>query len=690
MNDKWLNALDSRTLAGPIIIIMLLSMMILPLPAIALDVLFSFNIALSILVLLIGLQTKKTLDFIAFPTVLLVTTMLRLSLNVASTRVVLTEGHTGPEAAGKVIEAFGHFLIGGNYAVGIVVFVILTIINFMVVTKGAGRIAEVGARFTLDAMPGKQMAIDADLNAGLIGEEDARSRRAEISQESEFYGAMDGASKYVRGDAVAGILVTLINVIGGLIVGMAQHDLAFADAVKNYTLLAIGDGLVAQIPSLVISVSAGVVVSRVANDEDIGGQIITQLFSNPKVIYIAAGIVASMGVIPGMPNFAFLMLAAVLSGVAYFVAERQKNAVEEAPVQEEAPVETESEEASWNDVVPVDIIGLEVGYRLIPLVDKGQGGDLLKRIKGLRKKFAQEIGFLAPTVHIRDNLELKPTAYRIILKGVEMAEGESHYGQFLAINPGGVTAALPGPETKDPAFGLPATWIDADARDQAQAMGYTVVDAGTVIATHLNHIISMNAAELLGREELQLLLDHISKDAPKLIEDLAPKLLPLPTVQKVLQNLLSEGVHIRDMRTIVETLSEHAHQTQDAAELTALVRIRLGRAIVQQLFPTGDEIPVVALDSNLEKLLLQATQSNNAGGAAIEPSLAESLSSQAEAAAYQQEQMGVSPVLLVPAPLREALSKFLRRAIPRLRVLSHEELPDTKTIRVTNLIGGQA
>jgi flagellar biosynthesis protein FlhA len=690
MNDKWLNTLDGRTLAGPIIIIMLLSMMILPLPAMALDVLFSFNIALSILVLLIGLQTKKTLDFIAFPTVLLVTTMLRLSLNVASTRVVLTEGHTGPDAAGKVIEAFGHFLIGGNYAVGIVVFVILTIINFMVVTKGAGRIAEVGARFTLDAMPGKQMAIDADLNAGLIGEEDARARRAEISQESEFYGAMDGASKYVRGDAVAGILVTLINVIGGLIVGMAQHDLAFADAVKNYTLLAIGDGLVAQIPSLVISVSAGVVVSRVANDEDIGGQLITQLFSNPKVIYIVAGIVASMGIIPGMPNFAFLMLAAILAGVAYFVAEQQKAVVEEEPAHEEKPVETESEEASWNDVVPVDIIGLEVGYRLIPLVDKGQGGDLLKRIKGLRKKFAQEIGFLAPTVHIRDNLELRPTAYRITIKGVEIAEGESHYGQFLAINPGGVTAALPGPETKDPAFGLPATWIDADARDQAQAIGYTVVDAGTVIATHLNHIISMNAAELLGREEVQELLDHISKDAPKLIEDLTPKLLPLSTVQKVLKNLLSEGVHIRDMRTIVETLSEHAHQMQDAAELTALVRVRLGRAIVQQLFPTGDEIPVVALDSNLEKLLLQATQSNNAGGAAIEPSLAESLSRQAEAAAYQQEQMGVSPVLLVPAQLREALSKFLRRAIPRLRVLSHEELPDTKTIRVTNLIGGQA
>jgi flagellar biosynthesis protein FlhA len=691
MNEiKWLKGVDGRAVSGPIIIILLLSMMILPLPAIALDVLFSFNIALSILVLLIGLQTKKALDFIAFPTVLLVTTMLRLSLNVASTRVVLTEGHTGPEAAGKVIEAFGHFLIGGNYAVGIVVFIILTIINFTVVTKGAGRIAEVGARFTLDAMPGKQMAIDADLNAGLIGEDDARKRRAEVSQESEFYGAMDGASKYVRGDAMAGIMVTIINIVGGLIVGMAQHDLAFADAVKNYTLLAIGDGLVAQIPSLVISVSAGVVVSRVANDDDIGGQIITQLFSNPKVLYITAGIVASMGAIPGMPNFAFLMLAAALAGLGYYVAEKQKKATAEPVVKEEAPVQTESEEASWNDVVPVDIIGLEVGYRLIPLVDKSQGGDLLKRIKGLRKKFAQEVGFLAPTVHIRDNLELKPTAYRITLKGVEIAQGESNYGQFLAINPGGVTEVLPGPPTTDPAFGLPAVWINEESRDQAQVLGYTVVDAGTVIATHLNHLISMHAAELLGREEVQLLLDHISKESPKLVEDLTPKLLPLSIVQKVLQNLLSEGVHIRDMRTIVETLSEHAHQTQNAAELTALVRIKLGRAIVQQLFPTGNEIPVVALDSNLEKLLLQATQSNNAGGAAIEPNLAESLSNQAAAAAQQQEQMGLSPVLLVAAPLREALSKFLRRAIPRLRVLSHEELPDTKTIRVTNLIGGQA
>ncbi len=689
-NFKWLNSANGRELAGPFIIIMLLSMMILPLPAIALDVFFSFNIALSILVLLIGLQTKKALDFIAFPTVLLVTTMLRLSLNVASTRVVLTEGHTGPDAAGKVIEAFGHFLIGGNYAVGLVVFIILTIINFMVVTKGAGRIAEVGARFMLDSMPGKQMAIDADLNAGLIGEEDAKARRTEVSQESEFYGAMDGASKYVRGDAIAGILVIIINVIGGLIVGMAQHDLAFADSVKIYTLLAIGDGLVAQIPSLVISVSAGVVVSRVANDEDIGGQLISQLFSKPKVIYITAAIIASMGTIPGMPNFSFLALAAILGGIAYYVENKQKNLPEE-PIEASMPETTpESEEASWNDVTPVDIIGLEVGYRLIPLVDKTQGGDLLKRIKGLRKKFAQEVGFLAPTVHIRDNLDLRPNAYRIMLKGVEIAKGESNYGQFLAINPGGVTEALAGPATKDPAFGLPAVWVSSDEREQAQTMGYTVVDAGTVIATHLNHIISMNAAELLGREEVQMLLDHMSKESPKLIEDLTPKLLPVSVIQKVLQNLLSEGVHIRDMRTIVETLAEHAQATQLPNELTAFVRIRLGRAIVQQLFPVGDEVSVVALDNNLEKLLLQATQANSASGTAIEPSLAENLAIQAEAAAHQQEQMGLSPVLLVAAPLREALSTFLRRAIPRLRVLSHEELPDTRTIKVTNLIGGQS
>lgn len=686
----WLKFLDSRTTVAPLIIILLLSMMILPLPAIVLDVLFSFNIALSIMVLLIGLQTKKALDFIAFPTVLLMTTMLRLSLNVASTRVVLTEGHTGADAAGKVIEAFAHFLIGGNYTVGIVVFIILTIINFTVVTKGAGRIAEVGARFTLDAMPGKQMAIDADLNAGLIGEDEARRRRAEVSQESEFYGAMDGASKYVRGDAIAGIMVIIINIVGGLIVGIVQHEMAFADAVKNYTLLAIGDGLVAQIPSLIISVAAGVVVSRVANNEDIGGQLITQLFTNSRVIYITAGIIGGMGLIPGMPNMAFLVLAAVLAGSAYMIEKNTKAAAAQAVVEEVPAVVNETEEASWDDVVPVDVVGLEVGYRLIPLVDKGQGGDLLKRIKGLRKKFAQEVGFLAPTVHIRDNLELKPSSYRITLKGVEVASGESHYGQFLAIDPGMVTGMLEGPATTDPAFGLPAVWIDANTRDDAQGMGYTVVDAGTVVATHLNHIISMHAAELLGRQEVQQLLDHISKESPKLVEDLVPKLISLAVIQKVLQNLLTEGVHIRDMRTIVETLSEHAAQTQDTSELTALVRVQLGRAIVQQLFPTGNEVTVMTLDNNLERLLMQAMTSSNSSGSAMEPGMAETLSRQTEAAAMQQEQMGMTPVLLVAAPLRAALAKFLRRAVPLLRVLSHDELPDTKTIRVTSIIGGPA
>ena len=466
--------------------------------------------------------------------------------------------------------------------------------------------------------------------------------------------------------------------------------MAFADAVRNYTLLAIGDGLVAQIPSLIISVAAGVVVSRVANNEDIGGQLVTQLFSNSKVVYVTAGIIGGMGAIPGMPHFAFLMLAALLAGMAYIIAEQKKNADAEPEVIEKSEVVSEIEEASWDDVTPVDLIGLEVGYRLIPLVDKTQGGDLLKRIKGLRKKFAQEVGFLAPTVHIRDNLELKPSSYRITLKGVDIASGESHFGEYLAIDPGMVSGALPGPTTTDPAFGLPAVWIDSNTRDDAQSRGYTVVDAGTVIATHLNHIISTHAAELLGRQEVQQLLDHISKDSPKLVEDLVPKQISLTVIQKVLQNLLSEGVHIRDMRTIVETLAEYASQTQDISELTALVRIQLGRAIIQQLFPSSNEVTVMTLDSNLERLLTQAMQGNGTTGSAIEPGMAETLSRQAEAAAKQQEQMGMTPVLLVSAPLRAALSKFLRRAIPHLRVISHEELPDSKTIRVTSLIGGSA
>jgi flagellar biosynthesis protein FlhA len=702
----WMKAITSRgnALAAPILIILLLSMMILPLPAFALDLFFSFNIAMSVIVLLTALYTVKPLDFMAFPAVLLVTTMLRLALNVASTRVVLTEGHTGGAAAGKVIEAFGHFLIGGNYTVGLVVFIILTIINFTVVTKGAGRIAEVGARFALDAMPGKQMAIDADLNAGLIGEDEAKQRRAETAQEAEFYGSMDGASKYVHGDAVAGILVTVINVIGGLIVGMVQHDMAFGDAVKNYTLLAIGDGLVAQIPSLIISIAAGMVVSRVASDKDVGEQVIGQLFSKPIVMYITGGIIGGMGLIPGMPNLVFLLLGSSLIGIGYMLEKRNKN----APAGEAAraaggaagapgaagaaggaaaaTTPAESEEASWQDVMPVDTLGLEVGYRLIPLVDKGQNGELLKRIKGIRKKFAQEVGFLAPPVHIRDNLELKPSAYRITLKGVEVGSGEAMNGQFLAINPGMASGTLPGLVTTDPAFGLPAIWIDAGLKDEAQSMGYTVVDAGTVIATHLNHLITTHAAELLGRMEVQSLLDHLAKESPKLVEDLVPKVVSLSTLQKVLQNLLNEGVHIRDMRTVIETLSEHGGSTQDANDLTTLVRIALGRAIVQQLFPGTNELSVMTLDNRLERLLVQALGAGG-DGTGIEPGLADTIVQQAANAAQQQEAMGLTPVLLVPGPLRTLLSRFLRRALPQLKVLSHSEIPESKTIRVTSLVG---
>jgi flagellar biosynthesis protein FlhA len=688
----WLKGATGRAVAAPILIVMMLAMMVLPLPAFALDIFFSFNIALAIIVLLTSLYTIKPLDFMVFPTVLLVSTMLRLSLNVASTRVVLTEGHSGPDAAGKVIEAFGHFLIGGNFTVGIVVFIILTIINFTVVTKGAGRIAEVGARFALDAMPGKQMAIDADLNAGLIGEQDARRRRTEVAQEAEFYGAMDGASKYVRGDAVAGILVTVINVVGGLVVGMVQHDLDFPSALKNYTLLAIGDGLVAQIPSLIISIAAGVVVSRVASEQDIGGQLLGQLFAKPQVLYITAGIVGGMGIIPGMPHVAFIMLAAILGGAAYALTQRAQAAqlVQQQPEPQKPVPVPEMEEATWQDIVPVDTLGLEVGYRLIPLVDKAQNGELLRRIKGIRKKFAQDVGFLSPPVHIRDNLELKPSAYRIALKGVEVGSGEAFVGQFLAINPGMASGTLPGTQTTDPAFGLPATWIDASLRDHAQAMGYTVVDAGTVVATHMNHLITSHAAELLGRQETQQLLDHLAKEAPKLAEDLVPKLIPLSTLQKVLQNLLAEGVHIRDMRTILETLSEYAAHTQDPNELTAMVRVALGRAIVQQLFPGVNELSVMTLDSRLERLLMQAMQSGGPDGAGIEPGLADTLVAQTEAAARKQEQMGFTPVLLVPAQLRALLARFLRRTLPQLKVLSHAELPDSKTIRVTSLVGGQA
>jgi flagellar biosynthesis protein FlhA len=677
-------------MVGPVLIVLILAMMVLPLPPMLLDILFTFNIAISIMVLLVSMNTNKALDFAIFPTVLLITTLLRLSLNVASTRIVLLEGHTGPDAAGKVIESFGHFLVGGNYAVGLVVFAILVVINFVVITKGAGRIAEVGARFTLDAMPGKQMAIDADLNAGLIGEDVARARRAEIAQEADFYGAMDGASKFVRGDAVAGIIILFINIIGGLIVGVLQHNLDIAVAAKNYTLLTIGDGLVAQIPALVISTAAGLVVSRVASDQNIGQQLTHQLFKQPQVLILTAAIIGAMGLIPGMPHFAFLLLAGAMGWLAYYLtraSEKKQQAEEE--VIAVTPVITEASEASWEDVAQVDMLGLEVGYRLIALVDKAQDGDLLRRIKGIRKKFTQDIGFLPPAVHIRDNLDLRPNAYRITLKGVDIGSGEAYTNLLLAINPGSVTGELVGTRTRDPAFDLPAVWIDAALRDQAQVMGYTVVDPGTVVATHLSHLISTRAAELLGRQEVQQLLDHLGKIYPKLVEDLVPKTLPLGVVQKVLQNLLEEGMHIRDMRTIVETLAENASRSQDPYQLTALVRVALGPAIVQQFYQGAQELQVIGMDKELEYILIQAMQSGQ-GGAGIEPGLADTVLRETRAAAETQEQMGLPTVMLVPTQLRDLLARFLKRAVPSVKVISHDEVPDFKTIRVTAMVGGRA
>ena len=673
-----------KALTGPVLIVMILAMMILPLPPFVLDLLFTFNIALGLMVLMTAMYTTKPLDFAAFPTILLLTTLLRLSLNVASTRVVLMEGHTGPDAAGKVIEAFGHFLVGGNFAVGIVVFVILVVINFVVITKGAGRIAEVSARFTLDAMPGKQMAIDADLNAGLIGEADARKRRTEISQEAEFYGSMDGASKFVRGDAIAGILILLITIIGGLAVGVLQHDLSMAEATNNYILLAVGDGLVAQIPALVISTAAGLVVSRVGTGSDLGAQVIDQLFARRQVLMLAAIVLFVLGVIPGMPHFVFLLLGGGLAAIGYWLKQREQ--MMPVPVAEATPVATPeaAQEASWDDIVPVDTLGLEVGYRLIPLVDKAQDGELLRRIKAIRKKFAQEVGFLPPAVHIRDNLELKPAGYRITLKGVVVGEGESYPGQFLAINPGRASGTLPGAPTKDPAFGLPATWIDAAQRDRAMSSGFTVVDSGTVVATHLSHLVTQNAAALLGRAEVQQLIDHFSRSTPKLIEDLVPKLIPFSTLQKVLQNLLTEGVHVRDLRSIVETLTDHAARTQDPTELTIAVRTSLGASIVQQIYGAAPELAVIVIDPELEKVLGQALAAEGFG---LEPGLAETLLRESGVAVRHQETLGLPTALLVPDRLRQPLSRLLRRALPQLRVLAHAEIPDSRSVRVSSIVG---
>ncbi|MCA3159135.1 MAG: flagellar biosynthesis protein FlhA [Burkholderiales bacterium] len=685
---RTLYGIDLKMLAMPVFIVLILAMMVLPLPPFLLDLFFTFNITLSIVVLLVSSYTKKPLEFAIFPTVLLVTTLMRLALNVASTRVILLEGHTGPDAAGKVIDSFAHFLVGGNFAVGLVVFIILVIINFIVVTKGAGRIAEVSARFTLDAMPGKQMAIDADLNAGLIGEADARKRRQELAQEADFYGSMDGASKFVRGDAIAGILILFINIIGGIAIGMFQHNLTAGQSAETYVLLAIGDGLVAQVPALVISIAAGLIVSRVGTGEDIGEQMASQLFNMPRALGITAAIMALLGFIPNMPHFPFLMLAGSCAYLAWWLSQREKSRkAAESAAQEVVPATLNNgNEATWEDLQPVDVLGLEVGYRLIPLVDINQDGELLKRIKGIRKKFAQEVGFLPPAVHIRDNLGLRPNQYRITLKGATMAEGETVNGMFLAIDPGGVTAQLPGTPTRDPAFGLPAVWIDNTLRSMAQVSGYTVVDAATVVATHLNHILQMHASALLGRTEVQSLLDHIGKLMPKLVEDIIPKVASIPIFQKVLQNLLSEGVHIRDMRTIIETMAEHAPHLQDSFELTAQVRTALGPAIVQQIYGYAAELPVIVLEPELERVITQTVgKTNEAVG--LEPNLADALVRHAVEVTQQQEAAGLPAALLVPDAIRLPMSRLLRRLAPRLRVIGHGEIPETSTIRVSSILG---
>ncbi|HAS6349870.1 TPA: flagellar biosynthesis protein FlhA [Vibrio vulnificus] len=676
-------------IGAPIMVLATLAMVVLPIPPFLLDMFFTFNIALAMVVLLVTVYTRRPLDFAAFPTVLLIATLLRLALNVASTRVVLLKGHEGGDAAGNVIEAFGNVVIGGNYAVGLVVFLILMIINFMVVTKGAGRISEVSARFTLDALPGKQMAIDADLNAGLIDQEQARLRRFEVTKEADFYGSMDGASKFVKGDAIAGILILFINIIGGLSIGMAQYDLGFTDAIKIYTLLTIGDGLVAQIPSLLLSIAAAMMVTRQNTDEDMGEQMLFQMFDNPKALTITAAILGIMGIVPGMPHFAFLTLAAIAGAGAYFIDKKQKQKAKEpkVPVVADSSNAPSVRELSWDDVQPVDIIGLEVGYRLIPLVDRDQGGELLERVKGVRKKLSQDFGFLIPPVHIRDNLELTPNSYRITLMGVAVGEAEIRPDQELAINPGQVYGMIDGEPTIDPAFGLEAVWIRPDQREHAQALGYTVVDSSTVLATHMSQLLTNNASQLLGHEEVQNLLEMLGRSAPKLVENFVPDQLALGTVVKVLQNLLNEAIPIRDIRTIVQTLAEYSSKSQEPDILTAAVRISLKRLIVQEINGIEPELPVITLIPELEQILHQTMQASGGESAGIEPGLAERLQSSLMMATQEQELKGEPAVLLTSGVLRSTLAKFVKNTIPNLRVLSYQEIPDEKQIRIVQAVG---
>ena len=681
-----LQLLLRRGLGAPLMLLAVLAMVILPLPPLALDVLFTFNIALSILVVMAVVNVSRPLDFAIFPTVLLLATLLRLALNVASTRVVLLNGHQGTSAAGKVIQAFGEFVVGGNYAVGIIVFSILTIINFVVVTKGADRISEVSARFTLDAMPGKQMAIDADLNAGLITQDEARTRRTEVRSEADFYGSMDGASKFVRGDATAGILILLVNIIGGLCIGTMSHGLAFSDAARVYTLLTIGDGLVAQIPALLLSTAVAIIVTRMSRAQDLGSELTLQLFTQPRGLAVAASLLAVMGMIPGMPNVAFLLFATGFGGAAWYRKKQKDRAAVPVAVSLPPPAAPESQELSWDDVRQADPIGLAVGFRLVPLVDKANGGELLTRIRGVRRKLSQELGFLVQTIHIRDNLELSPNAYRISLSGTSVADGVIYPDRELAINPGRVFGKPQGIETRDPAFGMEAIWIEPSKREHAQTLGYTVVDASTVIATHISHVIQTHAHELLGYEEVQQLLTGLSKSAPRLVEDLVPKVLPLGVVVRVLQGLLAERVPISNLRAVIETLAEHAHRTQDPVVLQAQARITLGRQIVQDIVGGSGELPVVTLEPELEQLLQSSLAGPNGGGT-LEPGLAERLQSRLAESTKKQEAIGEPAVLMVSPNLRATLARFTRASVPGLHVLAWNEIPDNRRVRLAAAVG---
>jgi len=680
-----MSKIELSGLGIPLVVLLIIAMLILPLPSFLLDFLFTFNILIGVVIIMIAINSAKPLDFSSFPSILLIATMLRLGLNVASTRLVLVKGHEGPDAAGKVIEAFGAFVIGGNYLVGFIIFSILMIINFIVVTKGAGRVSEVIARFTLDAMPGKQMAIDADLNAGVIDQDTARSRREEISQESDFFGSMDGASKFVRGDAIAGLLILIINIVGGITIGLTQHDLGFADAGRIYVLLTIGDGLVAQIPSLLLSLATAIIVTRVTTSETMTGQAKQQL-GNPVALIIAGAIIVLLGLVPGMPTVIFLALGVVAVGLGMWLHKNPTSTLDAEALANatiEQPADPMLEELNWDDVEQVDLVGLDIGYGLIPLVNPETGGQLLPRVKGIRKKLSAELGFLIQAIRIRDDLDLDPDVYHIVMNGVVRGKGKIKIGKEMAINPGEVFGKLQGEQTKEPAFGLEAVWIEPSQRDYARTLGYTVVDAATAIATHLNTLLRSNSSELLSHDETQQLLDKVAARSPKLVEDLVPGKLALATVTKVLKNVLDEDVSVRDMRTIIEVLSTESGRTQDADELTAAVRPRLGRMIVQNLIDVNDSLPVMTLNPNLEQMLHNVLQqSANPQNAVIEPQLAEGLFQALSDKAQEVENQGNPAVLVVSPGIRPWLAKLIKHRLADLTVLSYSEIPDDQSVQV--------